>query len=130
MGGGTGLPASARERLVPLLRRSPGTLVLLAWWADRPVGVAVCLPSLSTFRAAPVLNVHDLAVLPGARRAGVASRLLEEAEVEARRRGCCKLTLEVREDNAAARSLYARRGYGAGADGGGPAQCLFLEKRL
>jgi GNAT superfamily N-acetyltransferase len=130
MGDRTGLPPSTRERLIPALKGFRGGLVLLAWQGRRPVGVCVCFPGLSTFRAAPVINIHDLAVLPDARRLGVASRLLRAVEDEARRRGCCKLTLEVREDNRAARTLYARAGYGTGVSGGDPVQYLFLEKRL
>jgi len=40
------------------------------------------------------------------------------------------VTLELRKDNAAARALHARAGYGAGSGGGEPAQYLFLEQRL
>lgn len=40
------------------------TLVLLAFVEDEPVGVAVCFFELSTFKTRPLLNIHDLAVLP------------------------------------------------------------------
>ena len=82
IGEGQGLCPSTRRRLVPALRAFPGALVLLAWQAQCPVGLAVCFPSFSTFRAAPVLNVHDLAVIPSARRLGVGSRLLAAIEEE------------------------------------------------
>lgn len=130
MGDGRGLPPETREALLPALARFPGALVLLAWLGTRPVGLAVCFTGFSTFRARTILNVHDLAVLPDLRGLGIGSRLLEAVEREARERGCCKVTLEVREDNAPARGLYARRGYGAGASGGRAVQYLFLEKRL
>jgi ribosomal protein S18 acetylase RimI-like enzyme len=70
----------------------------------------VCFFGLSTFRARPLLNVHDLAVLPQHRGKGVGRALLGAAEEHARRTGCCRLTLEVRDDNALARALY--RGFG------------------
>jgi GNAT superfamily N-acetyltransferase len=110
-GGGTPLAADVRERLVAALRRHPTTLVLLAFAADEPIGVAVCFFGLSTFRARPLLNVHDLAVIPGYRGRGVGRALLGEAEACALRAGCCKLTLEVQDDNAPARALYESFGF-------------------
>jgi ribosomal protein S18 acetylase RimI-like enzyme len=130
MGDSGGLPAATRRRLVPALADLPGALVLIARLRGEPVGIAVCFPGFSTFQARPLLNVHDLAVLPAHRGRGIGRRLLRAVEAEAVNRGCCKVTLEVREDNAAARRLYGREGFGAGSSGGEPIQYLFLEKRL
>ncbi len=110
IGGGEALSKEVRERLVPALRDHPTSLVLLALLDDAPVGVAVCFFGLSTFRARPLLNIHDLAVLPQHRGQGVGRALLRSAEEHARRKGCCRLTLEVRDDNAA-RDLYRRFGF-------------------
>jgi GNAT superfamily N-acetyltransferase len=110
-GGGTPLPAPVRERLVAGLRAHPTTLVLLAFDHDDAVGVAVCFFGFSTFAARPLLNVHDLAVVPAARRRGVGRALLAAAEARARARGCCKLTLEVLDRNAPARALYSSVGF-------------------
>ena len=79
---------------------------------DEPAGIAVCFFGFSTFRARPLLNVHDLAVMPKYRRQGVGSALLRECENRALRAGCCKLTLEVQDDNLRARALYERFGFG------------------
>jgi ribosomal protein S18 acetylase RimI-like enzyme len=103
---------------------------MLAWSREQAIGVAVCFTGFSTFRAAPLINIHDLAVLPNLRRRGVGARLIAAVEAEARRRGCCKVTLEVRDDNVAAMRLYRRAGFGPGSSGGSPAQYLFLEKRV
>jgi ribosomal protein S18 acetylase RimI-like enzyme len=130
MGGGEPLSEVVKQRLIPELRTIPGALVLLAWEGGEPVGLAVCFPGFSTFQARPLINVHDLAVLPSRRRRGVASRLLSAVAGHARRRGCCKVTLEAREDNPAARRLYERTGFSAGSSGRGRVQYLFLEKRL
>jgi ribosomal protein S18 acetylase RimI-like enzyme len=110
-GGGVPLTAEVRERLIPALRSHPTALVLLAFAGETPIGVAVCFFGLSTFRARPLLNIHDLAVIPGHRGRGVGHALLREAEVCAERKGCCKLTLEVQDDNARARALYERFGF-------------------
>jgi ribosomal protein S18 acetylase RimI-like enzyme len=115
-----------------MLAEHPGALVLLALAGDqdeRPVGVAVCFFGLSTFRAKPLLNVHDLAVLPEHRGRGIGRALLQAAEDRARQKGCCKLTLEVRDDNTRARALY--RSFGFGDDGSGESVSMrFLTKQL
>ena len=104
-GGGQPLPADVRERLVPALREHPTTLVLLALAGDEPVGIAVCFFGLSTFKARPLLNIHDLAVVPSHRGKGLGRALLRAVEDHARRNGCCRLTLEVQDDNTRARAL-------------------------
>ncbi len=110
-GGAEPLSADVRERVVPALQSHPSALVLLAFAAAQPVGIAVCFFGLSTFQARPLLNVHDLAVVPDFRGKGVGRSLLAEAQQRAIGRGCCKLTLEVQEDNARARSLYESFGF-------------------
>ena len=64
-GGGEPLSPEVQERLIPALRNHPTVLVLLAFDERRAVGVAVCFFGFSTFQALPLLNIHDLAVVPG-----------------------------------------------------------------
>lgn len=111
IGGGIPLSGAVRERLIPALREQPTALVLLAFADRQPVGIAVCFFGFSTFQARPLLNIHDLAVLSAWRGRGVGRALLTAAEARARRRGCCKLTLEVQDDNRRARGLYERFGF-------------------
>ncbi|WP_313013857.1 ribosomal protein S18-alanine N-acetyltransferase [Brevundimonas sp.] len=56
-------------------------------------------------------EILTLAVRPGARRQGLGRRLVERACVAAKDAGAAILFLEVAEDNAAARVLYARAGF-------------------
>lgn len=72
-------------------------------------------------------EILTLAVRPGARRAGLGARLVGEGVAGAAASGAARVLLEVAEDNAAARALYAgagfveagrRPGYYAAADGG------------
>jgi [ribosomal protein S18]-alanine N-acetyltransferase len=56
-------------------------------------------------------EIANLAVVPDARRRGVARALLEEIIAEARQAHLSRLFLEVRESNAAARALYTARGF-------------------
>jgi len=111
VGGGEPLPPDVRERLVPGLREQPNALVLLAFADEEPVGIAVCFFGFSTFKARRLLNIHDLAVIPECRGQGVGPALLRAAEEHARRAGCCKLTLEVQDDNTRARAVYQRFGF-------------------
>lgn len=111
VGGGQPLAQDVRARLPSMLRELSTSLVLVAAADDRYVGVAVCFFSLSTFRAQPLLNVHDLAVVPEYRGKGVGRALLQAAEDRARQKGCCKLTLEVQDDNTRARALYRSFGF-------------------
>jgi ribosomal protein S18 acetylase RimI-like enzyme len=130
MGAGRPLSPAVRERLIPALRAVPGAWQLLAFAGDEPIGAAVCFTGFSTFRALPLTNIHDFAVLAPWRRRGVGRRLLGVVEAEARRRGHCKLTLEVRDDNPGAAALYRGLGFGAGEGDGRAVQYLFMEKRL
>jgi ribosomal protein S18 acetylase RimI-like enzyme len=130
MGSGEPLSEDVQERLVPALRAVPDRLVLLAFDGDAAVGLAICFQGFSTFRARPLLNIHDLAVLPSHRGRGVATAMLAAIEAEARRRECCKLTLEVRDDNPRAEALYRALGFGAGSAGERSVQYRFMEKRL
>lgn len=111
MGGGHPLSDEARGRLMAGLREHPTTLIFLAYLGERPVGVAVCFRGFSTFAARPLINVHDLAVLPACRGHGIGRRLLQAVERKAHALGCCKLTLEVLENNQRARNLYASFGF-------------------
>jgi ribosomal protein S18 acetylase RimI-like enzyme len=128
-GGEAPLPRDVQARLVEGLRAHPTTLVLLAFADGAPAGVAVCFVGFSTFQARPLLNVHDLAVLPSHRGRGVGRALLAAVEARARARGCCKITLEVLETNDRARALYASCGL-ADVGGAGATSTRFLAKQL
>jgi ribosomal protein S18 acetylase RimI-like enzyme len=129
VGGGKPLSPEVRARLAPALRDHPSALVLLAFSDRRPVGIAVGFFGLSTFQARPLLNIHDLAVVPECRGRGVGRALLEAAEARALGRACCKLTLEVQDDNRRARALYESFGFADFAIGDS-APTRFLTKPL
>ena len=127
-GGNQPLTRDVRERLTPELRAQHGAVILLALADERPIGAAVCFRGFSTFAARPLLNVHDLAVLPDFRGRGIGRALLEAVEARARETGCCKLTLEVHQDNERARALYKSFGFNNYAPAARPT--LFLIKAL
>lgn len=108
---GAPLPAEVRAALPERLREQPGRVILLAFQDERVVGVAVCFLGFSTFVARPLLNIHDLAVLGECRGLGVGGILLQAVDARARELGCCRVTLEVVEDNPGAKRLYERTGF-------------------
>ncbi len=110
-GGGTPLAPDVRERLAPGLAAHPTACAWLAFDNEEAVGVCVGFVGYSTFRALPLLNIHDLAVLHSHRGRGIGRALLAAVEDMARANGFGKLTLEVQEDNLPARSLYERCGF-------------------
>ena len=129
VGGGQSLTHDVKSRLIPSLRNHPTTLVLLALDDRRAVGVAVCFFGFSTFQARSLLNIHDLAVVPDQRGKGIGRALLAAAEAHARDQDCCKLTMEVQDDNKRARRLYASFGF-ADVVYGDSAATRFLSKPL
>ncbi|MCA9089314.1 MAG: GNAT family N-acetyltransferase [Planctomycetaceae bacterium] len=125
-GGGEALPPDVLSQLVPALRKMRGAFVLLAYHQAQPIGLAICLQGFSTFAAKPLINVHDLVVVPEHQGQGVGTQLLRSVEAHARTLGCCKVTLEVRCENLLASKLYRRLGY---TDPAG-ASTLMLERLL
>lgn len=111
MGGGEPLAAELLERLPEALAQFGSASTLLAYWGERPVGLATAIRSFSTFRAQPLLNLHDFFVQPEFRGRGVAVAMLSELENVARAQHCCKLTLEVLAGNHPAQALYRRMGF-------------------
>ena len=130
MGGGAGLSAPVRQELPRALATRPNVRVLLAELDARPVGVAVCIEGFSTFACKPLLNLHDIAVMPAYRRRGVATALLRAAETLARGLGCCKLTLEVLSNNLPAQATYRRAGFHDYRLDPASGHALFWQKQL
>ncbi len=130
MGGGVPIPAANLERLVEELSQRAHAFTLLAFVDGEPAGIANCFEGYSTFRAKPLVNIHDLAVLDGFRGAGVGKALMNAVEDEAVKRGCCKVTLEVLEGNKRARAAYQAQGFAAYALDPETGHALFLEKKL
>jgi GNAT superfamily N-acetyltransferase len=129
MGGGAPLRDDVKARLPGDLAAHPQAFPLLARIEDKAVGLANCFMGYSTFAAAPLVNIHDLAVLPGYRGAGIGKALLAAVETEALKRGASKVTLEVLSGDPA-RRLYAREGYGDYQLDPATGHALFWQKRL
>lgn len=77
----------------------------VGWVKHDPIGFALAIA------LGDEAEIVSLGVLPGHRRCGMGSALLEAMCGEARLRGAERVVLEVALDNEAARALYARRGF-------------------
>ncbi len=130
MGGGEALPALTRENLVAALRVRSDALIVLAFDEQRPIGLVNCFEGFSTFRCQPLMNIHDVVVLPDYRGQGIAQLMLQLVEQLARERGCCKLTLEVLEGNRPAQQSYRRAGFEGYQLDPEMGRALFWEKKL
>ena len=130
MGGGQALSDYVRQNLAAELKKRSTAHVFLAFDGDIPAGLATCIEGFSTFSCKPLLNLHDLAVMPAYRGRGVARQLLASVEQQARALGCCKLTLEVLEGNTVARSLYRASGFEGYELKAETGKAMFMQKLL
>ncbi len=130
MGGGEALKPEDSARLCQELADIPGAASFIAWTEAQPIGLINCFEGYSTFKAKPLLNVHDIAVLAKHRGQGVGQALLKAAENHARTRGCCKLTLEVLSGNTPAMASYIRFGFAQYELDPAVGQAQFMQKWL
>lgn len=67
--------------------------------------------AMSTLNTSKQAKILGLAVLPEFRGCGIAKQLVAKAAGRALARGCARIFLLVREDNAGARGLYEKLGF-------------------
>lgn len=115
MGGGTPLAPEALARLCDDLATRPFAFSFIAWaqtaQGEQAAGLVNCFEGYSTFKAAPLINIHDIVVHSDWRGKGVAQQLMQAVELEARARAACKVTLEVLAGNHTAMKSYERFGF-------------------
>ena len=129
-GGGEPLCENVKFNLASSLEKFPGAFSFLAEMDGEFVGLINCFTGFSTFKCQPIINIHDVIVLPEARGKKVCAKLLEKVEQEALTRGCCKLTLEVLENNHAAQSAYRKFGFDGYELASDMGRALFWQKLL
>jgi len=97
MGGGEPIAPQAVARLCSDLAAKPFAFSFIAWQSgaqggeqfdgavcastDKPVGLINCFEAYSTFKALPLINIHDIAVAPSARGQGVGQALLQAGQL-------------------------------------------------
>jgi ribosomal protein S18 acetylase RimI-like enzyme len=129
-GGGEPLSEFAKNHLAQALAQRPQAFSVLAFADGQPVGLINCIEGFSTFACRPLVNIHDVAVLPSHRGQRVAEQMLALVDAIARERGACKLTLEVLQGNASAMRLYERVGFAGYQLDPAMGQAQFLQKWL
>jgi ribosomal protein S18 acetylase RimI-like enzyme len=129
-GGGKPLSDFAKTNLVRELAARPQAFSVLAFDGDEVVGLINCIEGFSTFACRPLVNIHDVAVLPGHRGKRIGEKMLALVDEISRERGACKLTLEVLQGNAGAVKLYERVGFAGYQLDPAMGQAKFFQKWL
>ena len=88
-----------------------GTLTMPGCWARLALAGTTATGFTLCRSIGPDVELLLIAVDPAQRRLGIGERLLRQSLADASARGALDLLLEVREDNDAARQLYARAGF-------------------
>lgn len=111
MGGGESLTDYCKQNLASELANIPYACSFVAYEDDKPASLANCFFGFSTFACKPLINIHDLVVLPEFRGKGIANKMLDAVKQHAQQNGCCKVTLEVLSNNPVAKQAYENFGF-------------------
>jgi len=130
MGGGEGLTAFAKDNLATELKKHTNAYLVFAFDGAIPAGLVTCFEAFSTFACRPLLNIHDVIVLPKYRGIGLSKRMLMKVEDHAIKVGCCKLTLEVLEGNEIAQKAYRSLGFANYELDPANGRAMFWQKKL
>jgi GNAT superfamily N-acetyltransferase len=83
----------------------------MAFDEGQPIAFCVCFETYSTYRSMNVWNLHDVMVSKSARGLGAGRKLLEFVLFKAKHANVAKVTLEVEDGNAIAKTLYDSLGF-------------------
>jgi len=111
MGGGEPLPEVVKQNLVSEMAKVPNAFTVLSFVDGKPAGLINCFMGFSTFKAKPLINIHDIIVISDYRGMQLSQLMLEKVEELALEKGCCKLTLEVLQGNTIAQNSYEKFGF-------------------
>jgi len=111
MGSEAPMPEGLAPKIIEGLKNYPGYLGFLVKAESRYVALANCNKNFSTFKAKPLINIHDFVVHPDFRGKGAGRFLLDEIAAYGEKNGYCRVNLEVRHDNESAKKLYLKAGF-------------------
>lgn len=111
MGNNAPMDEGLAPKIIAGLQTYSGYLGFFVLANDQYAGLANCNQNFSTFKAKPILNIHDFIVAPEFRNIGAGHFLMKGILNYASQNGFCRVNLEVREDNHAAKSLYKKMGF-------------------
>jgi ribosomal protein S18 acetylase RimI-like enzyme len=130
MGGGEPLSQSTQQNLPNALAQTAGAFSFIIYVDTKPAALVNNLMGFSTFKCKPLVNIHDVTVMPEYRGLGLSQKLLSAVEEHAQELGCCKITMEVLSANEVAKNAYMKygfKGYELDPEAG---HALFWEKSL
>jgi len=130
MGGGEELSDYVKSNLIQSLASRQDVFTVLCYVDDEPAGLINCIEGFSTFSAKPLMNIHDVTVLPKFRGLGLSEKMFVEVEKLAKEKDCCKLTLEVLEGNKVAKNAYEKYGYSGYELDPEMGKAIFWQKKL
>jgi len=137
MGAGKPLGSDITDTLITKMAARPQVFSVLAYanmqnaeGGIQPIAFANCIESFSTFKAKPVVNIHDFAIIEQARGHGISQGLMTYIETLSKQKGACKITLEVLEGNIAAQKAYIKSGFKGYELDPSMGQAMFWEKPI
>ena len=111
MGDGNSLNQDVLKELIPGLQQHPTTIIFIAFHDNKPVGIVTCFKGFSTFQARPLIYISDFYLMQDYRGFKIGQKLLAAVEKKAVELNCCKITLEVQENNRHAMKIYQVAGF-------------------
>jgi ribosomal protein S18 acetylase RimI-like enzyme len=111
MGGHGKMDEKLASEIIEGLLLQPNYLFFLATCNGEYAGLANCFVNFSTFKAKPLINIHDFSVSPAYRKKGIGEAMMARIIGYARGKGYAKVNLEVRHDNIGAQNLYKKVGF-------------------
>ncbi len=111
MGMNAPLSINLGEKIIKGLKEQNNYLGFLLKYQGEYVSLANCFRAFSTFKAKPLINIHDFIVTPLHRKIGAGKAMLDAIAMYGEQNGFCKVTLEVRNDNEKAQRLYKKCGF-------------------
>ncbi|MFV0592356.1 MAG: GNAT family N-acetyltransferase [Draconibacterium sp.] len=111
MGIGEMMPNGLGPKIIEGLKKHVAYVGFLVEIDGEFAALANCNLNFSTWKAKPLINIHDFIVSPHFRKRGVGLFLLKAIEDYAKGNGYCRINLEVRHDNYKAQNLYKKAGF-------------------
>ena len=104
-------PDLAKRFIRDRIRNNESVIILAVDETGRVNGFCQLYPSFCSIEAKPIYVLHDLFVLPEARRSGAARVLLRAAEGIAVEHGMARMDLTTARTNLPAQALYEAMGW-------------------
>ncbi|WP_321288703.1 GNAT family N-acetyltransferase [uncultured Sunxiuqinia sp.] len=111
MGNNAPMSEELAPKILDGLKSYSGYLGFFALVDGEFAALANCNKNFSTFKAKPLINIHDFVVHPDFRGKGVGRFLLDAIAGYGKDNGFCRVNLEVRHDNEKAQRLYQKASF-------------------